>query len=150
MEVPCPPSPLAPLLKGLIADCDPRAHILRCESTSVGGKLSEGLLVSVLSRSADAKSLRFAEEVLQWCRSQRRTTVAVYSATMKVYAYCGLYDCACDLYPEICEQGLVPDSTRYGCLMRFSVECGRTELSKQLAERAPQLDRRRAPAPSTS
>ncbi len=58
----------------------------------------------------------------------------------KVYAYCGLHDRACDLYPEVFEQGFVPDSLMYGCLMRFAAECGRTELSKQLAERAPQLD----------
>jgi pentatricopeptide repeat protein len=78
-------------------------------------------LVGVLSRSADAKSLRFAEEVLQWCRSQHRMTVPVYSAMMKVYAYCGLHARACDLYPEICEQGLVPDSIMYGCLMLTSL-----------------------------
>jgi pentatricopeptide repeat protein len=67
-------------------------------------------LVGVLSCSADAKSLRLAEEVLQYCRSQHRMTVAVYSAMTKVYAYCGLHDRACDLYPEVFEQGFVPDS----------------------------------------
>ena len=64
----------------------------------------------------------------------------VYSAMMQVYADSGFYDRACDLYPEVCEQGFVPDSIMYCCLKRYAVECGRTELSKQLAERAPQLE----------
>merc|ERR1719482_1646194 len=28
----------------------------------------------------------------------------------------------------------------YGCLMKFSVECGRTALSQELSEKAPSLD----------
>eukprot|EP00969_Alexandrium_andersonii_P269320 11903624-Alexandrium_andersonii.AAC.1 len=28
----------------------------------------------------------------------------------------------------------------YGCLMKFSVECGRTDLSRELSEKAPSLD----------
>merc|ERR1719343_241692 len=63
-----------------------------------------------------------------------------YSSLMKVYARCGLLDKACDLYDEVIAAGLEPDSMMYGCLMKFSVECGRTELSRELFERAPTLD----------
>merc|ERR1719323_851352 len=59
---------------------------------------------------------------------------------MKVYAYCGMHDKACDLYDLILEDGLEPDSMMYGCLMKFAVECGRTDLSRELSERAPSLD----------
>merc|ERR1719476_189820 len=67
-------------------------------------------------------------------------TIAVYSALMKVYAYCSMFDKACDLYDQICADGLEPDAMMYGCLMKFSVECGRTKLSRELSERAPSLD----------
>merc|ERR1719499_831067 len=67
-------------------------------------------------------------------------SIAVYSALMKVYAYSGMYGKACDLYDQIRKEGLEPDSMMYGCLMKFSVECGRTKLSRELSERAPSLD----------
>merc|ERR1719271_1484563 len=67
-------------------------------------------------------------------------SIAVYSALMKVYAYCGMYDKACDLYTLIRAEGLEPDAMMYGCLMKFSVECGRTELSRELFDKAPSLD----------
>ena len=59
---------------------------------------------------------------------------------MKVYAYRGFYGRACDLNPEIIASGLMPDAIMYACLMRFSVQCGRTELSRELSRLAPQLD----------
>merc|ERR1719282_2234129 len=67
-------------------------------------------------------------------------TIAVYSALMKVYAYCGMYDRACNLYDQIRADGLEPDAMMYGCLMKFAVECGRTDLSRELSEKAPSLD----------
>merc|ERR1719375_2281485 len=67
-------------------------------------------------------------------------SIAVYSALMKVYAHSGMYDKACDLYTQIRAEGLEPDATMYGCLMKFSVECGRTELARELFGRSPSLD----------
>merc|ERR1719157_459626 len=67
-------------------------------------------------------------------------TIASYSALMKVYAYSGMYDKACDLYTKIRAEGLEPDHMMYGCLMKFAVECGRTELSQELFDKAPVLD----------
>ena len=67
-------------------------------------------------------------------------SIAVYSALMKVYAYCCCYGRACDLYPQIIASGLTPDAIMYGCLMPFSAQCGRTELSQELSCLAPQLD----------
>ena len=37
-------------------------------------------------------------------------TLAIYSALMKVYAYSGLYERACDLYEDIQKDGIAPDS----------------------------------------
>jgi len=67
-------------------------------------------------------------------------TIVVYSALMKVYAHSGLYDKACDLYDQIQADNLEPDAMMYGCLMKFSAECGRTDLSRHLSEKSPTLD----------
>merc|ERR1719265_2725204 len=67
-------------------------------------------------------------------------TLAVYSALMKVYAYAGMYDKACGLYDQILAQGMEPDAMMYGCLMKFAVECGRTDLSRELSSKTPTLD----------
>jgi len=105
-----------------------------------GCHISEGLCVGLLARCAEKKLLCFAEEIVRFCRGRQGMTVYVYSALMKVYAHSGHYDKACDLYEQILADGLEPDSMMYGCLMKFAAECGRTQLSRQLSERAPSLD----------
>jgi pentatricopeptide repeat protein len=117
-------------------------HALRVfdDMEKEGVRISEGLCVGLLARCADSKFLRFAEKVAKFVRGRDGMTIAVYSALMKVYAYCGMYDQACDLYAQLREDGLEPDSMMYGCLMKFSVECGRTELSQKLFDKAPTLD----------
>lgn len=110
------------------------------ELEASSSRISEGLCVGLLARCAEAKFLRFAEEVVRFARSRGSMSIAMYSALMKVYAYCGMYSKACDLYTNILEDGLEPDAMMYGCLMKFSVECGRTELSRTLSEKAPSLD----------
>ena len=105
-----------------------------------GCHISEGLCVSLLARCADKKLLCFAEEIVSFCRARQGMTVYVYSALMKVFAHSGQYDKACDLYEQLLADGLEPDLMMYGCLMRFAAECGRTDLSRQLSEKAPSLD----------
>mmetsp|Transcript_162355 Transcript_162355/g.311713 ORF Transcript_162355/g.311713 Transcript_162355/m.311713 type:complete len:1014 (+) Transcript_162355:137-3178(+) len=103
-------------------------------------RISEGLCVGLLARCAETKYLRFAEEIVKHVRARDAMTISVYSALMKVYAYSGKYSKACDLYDEIIAQGMEPDAMMYGCLMKFSVECGRTDLSRELFSKAPSLD----------
>lgn len=105
-----------------------------------GCHISEGLCVGLLARCAEKKFLCFAEEIVSFCQSRQGMTVYVYSALMKVYAHSGHYDKACDLYGQLLADGLEPDLMMYGCLMKFAAECGRTELSRQLSEKAPSLD----------
>merc|ERR1719359_255519 len=102
--------------------------------------ISDSLCVGLIARCADSKFLRFAEDIVKHVRSQGKMTISAYSALMKVYAHSGMYDKACDLYDHIREEGLEPDAMMYGCLMKFSVECGRTDLSRELFEKSPQLD----------
>jgi len=128
------------LLKIYAVAGDARAMTIFQEMRSTNTRISEGLCVGLLARAADSKFLRFAEEVVSFARERDGMTIVVYSALMKVYAYSGLYDKACDLYDQIKADGLEPDSMMYGCLMKFAAECGRTELSRFLAEKAPTLD----------
>jgi len=128
------------LLKTYVVAGDSRAIKLFQDMQLSGTRISEGLCVGLLARSADSKFLRFAEEVVAFVRKRDGMSIVVYSALMKVYAYSGLYDKACDLYDQITADGLEPDSMMYGCLMKFAAECGRTDLSRTLSEKSPTLD----------
>jgi len=128
------------LLRLLTNAGDLRALQVFDELQSSSYRVGEGMCVGLLARCAETKFLKFAEEIVCHVRSQDRMSIAVYSALMKVYAYSGMYDRACDLYDSIREDNLEPDAMMYGCLMKFAVECGRTELSRELSERAPCLD----------
>jgi len=137
---PFPVSGYDALLKICVMHANVYALQLFEDMQKEGLRISEGLCVGLLARCADSKFLRFAEQIEIYVRSKDAMSIAVYSAFMKVYAYCGMYDKACDLYTQIKAEGLEPDSMMYGCLMKFSVECGRTELSQELFDKAPQLD----------
>lgn len=128
------------LLRSCASIGDSRALQLFVEMEDSGIRIHEGLCVSILARCADSKFLRLAEEVVRYARARSMMSIAVYSGLMKVYAYSGMYGKACDLYEQILADGLTPDITMYGCLMKFSVECGRTQLSRELSEKVPQLD----------
>ncbi|CAK0825258.1 unnamed protein product [Prorocentrum cordatum] len=106
------------------------------ESGVCGSLLSEGLCVSLLAKCAESKNLRLADAVAAVVRERKMVTLSFYKTLMKLYACCGLFDKACDLYGELVSEGLEPDSVMYGCLVKFSVKCRRTELSEVLFEKA--------------
>jgi pentatricopeptide repeat protein len=135
-----PASAYDSLLKICTAHADVHAVEIFQNMQKEGVRISEGFCVGLLARCADSKFLRFAEEIANFVKRRNGMTLASYSALMKVYAYCGLYQKACDLYPQLRADGLEPDSMMYGCLMKFSVECGRTELSRELFDKSPSLD----------
>lgn len=131
------------MLKAYAEDCDVRALEIFKEMQAEGHTISEGLCVGLLARCAEGKFLSFAEEIIRFVRAGGAgagMTIAVYSGLMKVYAYSGMYGKACDLYDQIRSDGLEPDQMMYGCLMKFSVECGRTALSQELSEKLSVLD----------
>jgi pentatricopeptide repeat protein len=102
--------------------------------------VNEGFCVSLISRSAEPKFLRMAEHVVTYMRENGKMSIITYSALMKVYSYCNMYSEACDLYQEIKDAKLEPDSTMYGCLMKFSAACGRTDLTRELSTKVGGLD----------
>mmetsp|Transcript_81527 Transcript_81527/g.149165 ORF Transcript_81527/g.149165 Transcript_81527/m.149165 type:complete len:1018 (-) Transcript_81527:339-3392(-) len=128
------------LLKNCVGHGDLHALELFEEMQKQNVRISETLCVGLLSRCAETKFLRFADDITKFVREHHSMTLAVYSALMKVYAYAGMYDKACDLYEQIIAQGLEPDAMMYGCLMKFAVECGRTDLSRELSSKTPTLD----------
>jgi len=128
-----------PLLKFYTLRGEPRVLELFEEMKSSSVRITEGLCVALLARCAESKFLRFAEEVVKHVRATGTMTIAMYSTLMKVYAFCNMYGKACDLYELLRQDGLQPDAMMCGCLMKFAVECGRTELSRQIAEIAPNL-----------
>jgi len=128
------------LLKLYTMAGDVRALILFKEMHDLGHRISDGLCVGLLARCAGSKFLRFAEEIIRYARARGSMSISVYSAFMKVYAFCGMYGKACDLYDAILKDGLEPDTMMYGCLMRFAVECGRTDMSRRIAEKSPHLE----------
>lgn len=137
---PFPHNAYSSLLKVNVSAAHAHAFELFEEMQASGVRVTEGLCTALLSRAAESKFLRFAEEVARFLRAREGMTVTVYSALMKVYAYCDLHGRACDLYGEIVERGLEPDDLMYGCLLRFAVEADRTELLYKLSDSAPQLD----------
>jgi len=106
------------------------------ESGVCGDLLAEGLCMGLLARCADSQNLRMAEAVAALMRERKMMTLSSYKVLMKVYACCSLFDRACDLYGELRSEGLEPDAVMYGCLVKFSVKCRRTELSEELFEKA--------------
>jgi len=123
------------LLKVYAESCDPEAFSVLQEAQQLNVPLSDMFCTSLLARCAEKKFVTFAEEVARHVRATSKMNIAMYSALMKVYAYAYMYDKACDLYHDILADGIEPDSTMIGCLMRFSVECGRTDLFKELSEK---------------
>jgi pentatricopeptide repeat protein len=128
------------LLKVYAQDCNSDACKIFKEMQDAGHTISEGFCVGLLARCAEGKFLSFADEIVAFIRAGTGMTIAAYSALMKVYAYSGLYNKACDLYDRIRDDGLKPDAMMYGCLMKFAVECGRTKLSQELSEKVQVLD----------
>mmetsp|Transcript_44831 Transcript_44831/g.69901 ORF Transcript_44831/g.69901 Transcript_44831/m.69901 type:complete len:1012 (+) Transcript_44831:82-3117(+) len=125
------------LLKLYASVGDVRALELFDEVQRTFPHINEGICVSLLARCAEPKFLRFAEQLFEFLRSRGQMTIIVYSAMMKVYSYCGMYDKACGLYDQLKLEGFEPDSMMYGCLMKFSAECGRTDLTRELSSKMP-------------
>jgi len=135
------PGCLEALLRLYASAGDVRALEIFEELRSSGSlRLSEAFCVGILTRCADSKFLRLAEDMARCARAERAMTVTLYSALMKVYAYCNLYGKACDLYKLLRADGLEPDAVMYGCLLKFAVESGHTELLKEISHKVDSLD----------
>eukprot|EP00443_Scrippsiella_acuminata_P090331 CAMPEP_0115553500 /NCGR_PEP_ID=MMETSP0271-20121206/96809_1 /TAXON_ID=71861 /ORGANISM="Scrippsiella trochoidea, Strain CCMP3099" /LENGTH=587 /DNA_ID=CAMNT_0002987195 /DNA_START=146 /DNA_END=1906 /DNA_ORIENTATION=+ len=121
------------LLKLHTVRADSRVLELFQEMQDGGVRISEGLCVDAL-RERQVPALRGGDRKV--VPLTRRHDDLCVQRPDEGLAYCGMYDKACDLYENILEDGLEPDSMMYGCLMKFAVKCGRTELSQELFKKS--------------
>merc|ERR1719161_1460557 len=140
MKLPLLYSSYESMVKTYAAAGDPHALEIFEEMRSSGFKLSEGTCVGIVSHCAEGKDLKLAEVVFNFAKENGVVNIGIFSAMMKVYAYLGMYDKACNLYDELTKLGLQPDQVMYGCLMKFAVECGRTELSQEFFKKTPSAE----------
>jgi len=129
-----------PLLKVYTRARDPKAMALFADMDRDGFFASEGLCGSLLARCGEARDLAFAEVIAGYLRRRSMMTLATYKTLMKVYVCCGKFESACDLYHEVIAAGVEPDHVMYGCLLKFSVKCGKTDLTEELLERSKITD----------
>lgn len=123
------------LLKIYATASDARAMKLFEDMQSRGFFASEGLCGNLLSRCGDAGNLDFAECIVTYLRGRSGMTLRIFKTLMRVYARCGKFDLACDLYEQVLEAGLEPDDVMHGCIIKFAVKCGRPQLAEQLCGR---------------
>lgn len=126
------------LLKAKVACADVSALDMFEEVQRLEVPFGDAFYVALVAQCAEPKFLRFADEITRVLRARKGMTVQTYSALMKVYAHCGLYGKACDLYDEFMELGLEPDSVITTCVMRFAMEAERPEMLRKLSEKQPQ------------
>jgi pentatricopeptide repeat protein len=128
------------LLKTYVVAGDARASVLFKEMQSGDIHIPDELCAGLLARCAESKCIGFAEELVEYIRRNSKMTLALYSVWMKVYANSSLYERACMLYYDLVADGFEPDAMMYGCLMKFAVECGKTDLAHILFDKAPELE----------
>eukprot|EP00929_Paragymnodinium_shiwhaense_P036290 TRINITY_DN19467_c0_g1_i1.p1 TRINITY_DN19467_c0_g1~~TRINITY_DN19467_c0_g1_i1.p1 ORF type:complete len:834 (+),score=264.68 TRINITY_DN19467_c0_g1_i1:192-2693(+) len=128
------------LLK-LYADAGDARAINRFEEMqSLGLRMSDGLCVGLVARCAAPRFREFAEALVSSRRAKGGLTLNMYSALMKVYAFDRQFDKAMASYEELLAEGLEPDSVMCGSLIRFAVDCQRTDVLPQLVDRLPTVD----------
>lgn len=120
------------LVKAYAASANLKAIHYFDSFASSGYTISDGSCVGIITACAESKFLKCAEHVLESRREQGALSLSMFSAVMKVYATCKLFDKCCDLYPEVVAAGFEPDAVMVGCLMNFAARAGRSDLSAEL------------------
>jgi pentatricopeptide repeat domain-containing protein 1 len=98
-----------------------------------GLDISDNLILAVVSVCSESRHVQMAEHAWKYYRKVHgHTSLALYSALMKVYGHAHLFHKTCDLYELMKQDKIEPDTVTYGCLIKAAVECGRLELARQL------------------
>eukprot|EP00446_Apocalathium_sp_SHHI-4_P044164 CAMPEP_0177401620 /NCGR_PEP_ID=MMETSP0368-20130122/59745_1 /TAXON_ID=447022 ORGANISM="Scrippsiella hangoei-like, Strain SHHI-4" /NCGR_SAMPLE_ID=MMETSP0368 /ASSEMBLY_ACC=CAM_ASM_000363 /LENGTH=1093 /DNA_ID=CAMNT_0018869209 /DNA_START=40 /DNA_END=3322 /DNA_ORIENTATION=- len=121
-----------PLLKLHAKVGGTRAVELFEEMQGAGLFASEGLCGNLLAKCGETQNLKFAEAIVEYLRGRKMLSLSIFKTLMKVYATCGRYGEACDLYERVLAEGFEPDQVMYGCLVKFAVKCNRYDLSQLL------------------
>jgi len=109
-------------------------------TASSGRGPSEGSLVRMISSCVDARNADLAERILHWTRKNKRCTLAVFSSVVKVLAASNRSDKICTQYEALVPEGLEPDDTMYGQLIKHAVHAGKHDLARELFQRSGNPD----------
>jgi pentatricopeptide repeat protein len=129
-----------PMIKVFAKWSDPRAFALLDEMQTQGLSCSTSLCCSVAAMCVESKNVPLAEYVLSQARMAGTANLPLYSTVVKVYAATRQFEKTCDIYTQLTEDGLEPDTVMYGGLIKAAVECGQLELSRKLLRQSGTMD----------
>merc|ERR1719321_55951 len=127
-------------MKGLAMANDPRALEIFDEISQRGSQLPEGILVTLISISAESRNVCFAQKVLAYAEEHGISSLPMFSAMMKVYWHANIPEKACDLYEKLRVAEIEPDAPMYGMLIKAAVACNRFEFARELFHKSRQPD----------
>jgi pentatricopeptide repeat protein len=128
------------LMRGLAMANSPRALELFDEMSQRGSQLPEGILVTLISISAESRNVGFAQKALAYAEEHGITSLPILSAMMKVYWSSNIPEKACDLYEKLRVAEIEPDAPMYGMLIKAAVACNRFEFARELFHKSRQPD----------
>jgi len=140
LEASLPAAALESVVRAFARRSDPRAFTYWDALLAGGHAPSDAFCVQVITLCSEGRNLPLVEHILASTRAAGRSTIAVYSAVMRVYGQARLYHKACDLFPNLLEDGVEPDNVMYGSLIKAAVECGRLDFSRELLRKSGTLD----------
>merc|ERR1719453_1823646 len=140
LEASLPAAALESVVRAFARRSDPRASTYWDALLAGGHAPSDAFCVQVITLCSEGRNLPLVEHILASTRAAGRSTIAVYSAVMRVYGQARLYHKACDLFPNLLEDGVEPDNVMYGSLIKAAVECGRLDFSRELLRKSGTLD----------
>jgi pentatricopeptide repeat protein len=140
LDAALPAGALEAAVRAFARRSDPRAFTYWDALMASGHAPSDAFSVQVISLCSEGRNVPLVEHILASSRAAGRSTVAVYSAVMRVYGQARLYHKACDLFPTLVEDGVEPDNVMYGSLIKAAVECGRLDFSRELLRKSGTYD----------
>jgi pentatricopeptide repeat protein len=140
LEASLPAAALEAAVRAFARRSDPRAFTYWDAMLAGGHAPSDALCVQVITLCSEGRNIPLVEHILASTRAAGRSTLAVYSAVMRVYGQVRLYHKACDLLPSLLEDGVEPDNVMYGSMIKAAVECGRLDFSRELLRKSGSMD----------
>merc|ERR1719453_1600855 len=140
LEAALPAPALEVVVRAFARRSDPRAFTYWDALLAGGHAPTDAFCVQVITLCSEGRNIPLLEHMLASLRAAGRSTLAVYSAVMKVYGQARLYHKACDLFPSLLEDGVEPDNVMYGSMIKAAVECGRLDFSRDLLRKSGTLD----------
>jgi len=140
LEAALPAAALEAVVRAFARRSDPRAFTYWDGLLAGGHAPTDAFCVQVITLCSEGRNIPLVEHILASTRAAGRSTLAVYSAVMRVYAHSRLYHKACDLFPSLVEDGVEPDNVMYGSLIKAAVECGRLDFSRELLRKSGTMD----------